>query len=793
MPEGLSPVDPVRFAAGVAVVMSAALIAAALYPRLVVRWPRSVLALLLAVTLGAAAQLVRPQPLGLRLAIDPSTELLLPAGDPGVEVYRRAVRDFGDDQIFVIAMRCEDVFRTENLAALRRVSDSISRITGVRSVKSLVEVTSFRYVSDEGWIEVRPFIEEIPTDPEALAALRERALADPLYRGTLVSEDAGTAALDVSFRRMTDLEFIAADIDGRIQAILEAETKDGRRFHVSGRPHIKSRMYHAMTRDLALLIPVALVVVTVVLALISGSVRGVVLPLSTVGVAVIWTFGAIALLQRPLTVLTVLLAPTLVAVGSVYGVHLVNGYEEEAVAGGDPEAVVLRSTRRMILPVLIAGLTTIVGYAALLVTDVPAVFEVGAFSVLGIASITLLTLTGVPAALVLLPVRAGGRRELLRLAQPLGARLEAGLAGLARFTQRRSGPLLLFWTGITLLAAAATPLIVIDTDYLSFFDADSEVRREFDAINELLAGVVPLYVVLEGEGPGALREPAVLRRIEALQARVDALPGVSHTLSFLDTLRVLNRAIEADDPAEERVPDTRSGVTEILFMFPKGDLARFATVDQSAANLVVRTGEVGSAAMRALTERVELALADAALPAGMTALVTGNAVLLGRAADGVARSQPQTVGLAAITIFGLLALGLRSLRLGLVAMIPNLVPVVIFFGALGLGAAPLSLPTSLIGSVALGIAIDATAHYLVHYRAERRRGRSPEQAVQSTSVRVGRPVAIASAMLTLGFLSIAFSEFATLRQFAVLSAFTMVVCCLTDLALLPALLVRWRL
>ena len=208
--------------------------------------------------MGAAAQLVRPQPLGLRLSIDPSTEPLIPAGDPGVEVYRRAVRDFGDDQIFVIAMRCEDVFRTESLAALRRVSDSISRITGVRSVKSLVEVTSFRYVSDEGWIEVRPFIEEIPTDPEALAALRERALADPLYRYTLVSEDAGTAALDVSFRSMTDLEFIAADIDGRIQAILEAETTDGRRFHVSGRPHIKSRMYHAMPHDLALLIPVAL-------------------------------------------------------------------------------------------------------------------------------------------------------------------------------------------------------------------------------------------------------------------------------------------------------------------------------------------------------------------------------------------------------------------------------------------------------------------------------------------------------------------------------------------------------
>jgi len=120
------------------------------------------------------------------------------------------------------------------------------------------------------------------------------------------------------------------------------------------------------------------------------------------------------------------------------------------------------------------------------------------------------------------------------------------------------------------------------------------------------------------------------------------------------------------------------------------------------------------------------------------------------------------------------------------------VPVLIFFGVLGLGAAPLSLPTSLIGSVALGIAIDATAHYLVRYRAERLAGADPEQAVARTGLQVGRPVAIAALMLTLGFLSVSASEFATLRQFGLLTAFTMATCAATDLLLLPAILVRWK-
>jgi hypothetical protein len=799
MPEAWFPVEPVRFAGAAACALAAATAAASLRPARVVRHPRAVLACVLAATLTAAAALVRPAPPGLRLEIDPSTEPLLPAGDPETRAYRRAVRDFGDDQLFVIAMETPDVFTAGNLAALRRVGDAVSRLGGVRGVRSLAKATSFRWDREAEWIEVRPFLEGIPQDPAQLAALRERALSDPVYRRNLVSDDGRTAALNVSFRELSDREFIRADLDGRIRAILDAETTPERRFHVSGRPHIKSRMYHAMSRDLAVLIPVAIFVVGLVAAALNGTLRGVVLPLANVGIAVAWTFGAIAALGRPLTVLSVLLAPTLVAVGSVYGVHVVNRYDEEAAAGGTREEIVLRCLRGMIVPVLISGATTAVGYGALLWTSVPAVFEVGAFAALGVASVTLLSLTFLPAALALLPVRRGkaGARAAarLRLADRLGADLDAGLARLAAGTARRTGAIVAASALAAAVSLAAIPRIAVDTDYLSFFAPESPVRRDFDTIDRLLAGAVPLYVIVEGGEAGRLRDPETLRRLEALQARLDAIPGVSRTFSFLDTLRVLNRAVSGGDPAAERIPDTRAAVAELLFMIPKHELSRFATVDQSAANIVVRTGEVGSAAMRRLARRIEEALADgggAGLPEGMTAFLTGNALLLDRAADGVAESQPRTVALAALANFALLAVGLGSAGLGALAMVPNVLPVLLFFGALGLGAAPLSLPTSLIGSATLGIAIDSTAHYVVRYRAERKAGLAPEAAVERATLAVGRPIALAYAMLVLGFLSVAASEFATLRQFGVLSAGTLLACGLADLVLLPALLLRAR-
>jgi predicted RND superfamily exporter protein len=777
--------DPLPFACLAAGLFAAVLLGLALRPEAPVAAPRLTLALLVLVSLAAAAVLVRPSPLGLRVRIDPSTEPLLPRGDPARQGYEQAVRHFGNDEVFVVAMETEDVFTAGNLAALRRVSEAIRRLPGVKGATSLIDVYSFRYDPAQDWVEVRPFIEEIPEDRAELAELRARALADPVYRRTLVSEDGRAAALNVSFRAMSDAEFIGQDLDGRIAAILAAESGAGRRFHVAGRPHVKTRVFHVMVRDLAVLIPAALLAMAAVAWLAFGTRRGVVLPLGTALGSNLWTFGALAALDRPLTILTTLLGPTLVALGCVYGVHVYARWEEEIARDPDPRRAAAAAARHLRAPVLVAGVTTMIGFGALLLSDVPAVRELGALSVFGTAAITLISLAGLPALLALLPPPRPARAWNERL----DALLDARLAALAGGAARHRVAVMALCAGAAVAAVAAIPRIEIDTDYLSFFSADDPVRRDFEAVNRLLAGAVPIYVSLHGD-PGDFRDPELLGKLETLQARIDRVPGVSRSLSFLETLRVLNRAIERDDPAQERIPDSRAGVSELLFMVPKGELARFMNVDHSRANLVVRTGEVGSASVRELSDRLEEELAEAGLP--VEGAVTGNAILLNRSADGIAEGQPRTVGVAALAIFVLIAAALGSGRLGAVAMLPNLLPVLLFFGLLGAGVAPLSLPTSLIGSVALGIAIDDTAHFLFRYRREREGGASPRDAVRETGRRVGRAIAVTSLMLCIGFGVVAFSGFATLREFGLLSAATMGLCVLADLVLLPAVLGRGR-
>jgi predicted RND superfamily exporter protein len=321
---------------------------------------------MLVASLGAAAALLETKPLGVRIDLDPSSTPLLPSGDPGTAAYRRAVLDFGDDEIFVIAMETDNVFTYENLSALRRLGRAIAKLPGVRSTESLVNVSIIRNDPERDLLEVRPLIQEIPHEAAALAALRERALADPLLSKSVVSTDGRSAALNVRFHDWTDLELIRADVDGQLRALLAAEISTERRFYVAGRPHMKAAAHALMVRDLRRLMPLAVLVMALLLWIVIGSARGVIIPIGTVLVATLWTFGVMALWNVSLNLLTVVLGPVLIAVGSVYGVHILAHYESAALRAESSRAAADLMAAATRAPVLMAGASTVIGFGALL-------------------------------------------------------------------------------------------------------------------------------------------------------------------------------------------------------------------------------------------------------------------------------------------------------------------------------------------------------------------------------------------------------------------------------------------
>ena len=767
-----------------AAILLAAIAWACARPASVVRAAPVVLATVALVSAVAVWALVDPSTPGMGLWLDSSEEPMLPTGDPAQQAYRDAIRTFGDDDVYVIAVESGDTFSAENLSALQSITRAIRRLDGVRRTESLVDAVVFRYEPDGEMVTVERLVQGIPDSQEESAALRVRALADPILTRTIVAADGRASAINVLFRDMTDGEFIAAGLDESIHSILLHQGLPGQIFSITGRPHIKARAHHMMVQDLLQLIPLALLVGVAMAWLSTGSLRMGVVPVGASAVATLWVLGSLVYLGRPLNIITLVLAPMLLCVGSVYGVHVLARYDGFVVQLTDRRSAAEACLRYVRVPVMIAGVTTAVGFSVLGMSSTPAVRELAAFSVLGVAAITALSLVAVPSAAALLPQASPAAAEI--------GRIEGLLRRVAHLAVHHSGAVLMVWATLTIAALAMIPHIRIDTDYLTFFDRTSAVRTDFSRVGELLPGAVPLYVTVDGGDEGAFRTPENLRSIARLQSALDEIPGVVATVSLVDFVRKLNRAVERGDPAAFSIPASRGEVAELVFMVPKATLRRFANSNHSRVNIVVRTNASGSSVVRELETRILEAIAEAALPAHFRTAVTGNTVVLNHGADEIAATQLRTVGTATFGIFVAILLAFASVRLGLVAMLPNLIPVLMFFGVLGCGVAALSLPTSLIGCIALGLAIDDTAHFLTGYRRRREQGSSPEQAATDCVEQLGRPIVVTSLMLGAGFLVLSLSGFATLRELGQLLALTMTVCLGADLLMLPALLVRAR-
>ena len=401
------------------------------------------------------------------------------------------------------------------------------------------------------------------------------------------------------------------------------------------------------------LIPIAVVIAVVILFLMTGSRRGTFIPLTFNLMATYWAYAAMAAVGVNLTVITLVLGPMLICVGAVYGVHVLARYQIIAADSPDAYTAALRSAEYTRTPILMAGVTTLVGFAVLLYSDIQATNELGIFAMLGIASVTMLSLTGAPAVLALLPLRypdgtprySGRNRFALWVQQKIQGRL----GGLAWFETSFSGRILIFWALAAGLGLYLIPKTVIDTDYIRFFLPESRVRQDFAKVNDLLAGAVPVYVTFTSKEEGTFRRPEILRAMHRMQERIEQVHGVETVLSAVDLVQLAHRALEQDNAQPDGIPNTRGGVAEIVFMIPKDMLRKFANSNHSAANLIVRTGELGSLSVRALENRIAGAIDDVGLPDGLEAGITGNAVLLNSSADGIAGNQTTQVTIAALT------------------------------------------------------------------------------------------------------------------------------------------------
>lgn len=749
-------------------------------------WVLLALAIPTAAALGA---LVDPATWSVRLHVDASADRLLPRHAPARAFYERTQRQFGSDRALAVVVGAPDVFDAAILAGLVRATARLEALPAVGSVLSVANAPDVRAV--DGEVVVEPFLGVLPADAAGREALRRSVLGSPLYGGSLVARDARATAILVRVPEVSDDALMRSELDRRVVEEVRAAFAGapGLEIWLTGGPHIQAEGARVLLAE-SLTLPLAsLALLGAVLVLAFRTVRGVLVPVAAIALAVLWTLGVAAASGHALNAVTVLVPPLLVTLGLSYAVHVVSeSYEEARHRPILPQReLVAEALRATATPLFTCGLTTAVGFGSLCLSPLQAVREFGWLSLAGTLFSLVAALTFAPAVLALLPLP---RKLPPASGGGLSAAVDRACRAIARFDVDRRRLVFAVMLAVLAVSLLGTLRLRVGSQQVDKFAADARVRTDFEAVNERLGGVNPLTVVVETDRTEGFKDPANLRAIESLQEWIEAQPEIGGTTSLVDYLKVAYRAFQGGADAALAIPATRGLVSQILFAAGGDELGSFVDAHFESAAVQVRAKVIDSSEIAALTARIDARLR--ALPEELRATVTGSSVVFNQALDEIIRGQAWSLVTGLGVIYVILSVTFLSARIGFVALIPNALPIAFYFGLLGWTGVTLSPATSLVAPIVLGIAVDDTIHYFARFIDDAKRLASERQATESALRAVGWPVTTTALALCGGFLVLNLSEFRTQGQLGNLAAATLAFGWLSDLTLTPALCARLK-
>ncbi len=715
----------------------------------------------------AAATLALGWPLP-RLQFGTSVYDLVIEDLPANDQYREFKEVFGSDEIIRIVIRCESVLSADAFQAIEALSAGAEKIPAVRKVIGLPEIK--KAVDPAGKMSLETFAGIV--SPVAL------------FKKNLISEDGRATSLTLLLKTGASPQEAIADV----RSLIEDAAKPLSVYQI-GMPLVSEALAKYTEADFLRLPPVTLAVIGVLLFLFLRSGACLALSLGVVILAQIWTFGLMAWLKIPLSMLTMIVPVFLIAVGTAYCLYLCSEYLDCARGAGTPREAVLLVFENMAFPTTLAVATTLVGIGSLSVNRIVAIREFSLFACFGMLSLLVLLLTFFPVVLSYLPLPRRAPRK-----DRTSDRLVNGfLRSVVTLNVRHQKVCLTVLALVLVFLLAGVFQIRVETNPVEFFKEDTQIRRHFHDIYSDLSGSFPIHVVGTGAGPYAFEDLERIRALDRFAADLDGRPGVDKAVSFVDYLKLVNYVSNQYQPEYYRLPEESFELSMLInsFKIILGDdmLARFMNADFSSTDILLLT-HISSSSRLLEMEKSVIQEARSRFGGDIDWEVTGFGAVMAASSHHLTLGQVKSLSVALVLIFGIMVMLFVSAKVGLIAVLPNLVPIVTNFGLMGWFGIPLSVATSLIASVAIGLAVDDTIHYMFRYSNEFKKDLNKDRALTDTVLRVGRPIFFTTATISCGFLILLFSHFQPTAVFGLMMVITMMSALVGDLVLLPSLMLH---
>ncbi len=745
-----------------------------------VNYPRLTAAVILGVTALFAFQLRL-------LHMEPDISEALPKWVPAKKAYDLMGKLFPSRDFMLVVIKSPDgVFSADFIDELDKLTKHIEELP---QVYSAVSPANARVISSsEGVISIKPMVEVVPPVPDNMQEFRRVFNQEIPLKENLVSSDEMYAGIMVFLRKGVRPEEGA-------EAVLNTVEKEIHRkfwFGAAGRPVINYHLGKGMARDMGILTTVAVIIAFVILYLTFRTPRGIFLPFAVVAFTIVWTLGTMASIHHPISHSTNIMPILLFSIGLADSIHLLSRYFSALRTGKENGEAVRFSLKELNLPVIFTSFTTMGGFLALLTSGIRSLGELAVFTSLGVFYALIITLTLLPSALVLL----GRPRRLQDASAGLGQNLHS-FVWLA-VSRWRKYTIALFVLFMMFLAWGYTR-IHAEFNSLENFRKSSNVRQTMEVVNRIFAGSVSLSIMVSGSD-GQMLEPDVVRRIYEFEKFLRSIPHVNEAFSYADLVALMNRVFTGKEeiPRQvEKVVDEATGkevsiegkeliaqYLELYEMSGRGEEVA-ASLDYRRANariiafLDTEAGSVLSGVRKKVLNYLEGHMQ------GLTFLLDGMSEVVLAVNDLVVRGQKVSLVASLSIIFILNLILFRSLRYGLLSIVPLIFALFVNFGLMGVLKIPVNLMTMVTTNIAIGVGVDYAIHYLFRLRTLRAWKLDDKSAVRETLEVVARPISMNALATGLGFSVMVFSTFVSVAIMGFLIALAMVTTCTGALLILP--------
>ncbi|MEK7294260.1 MAG: MMPL family transporter [Nitrospirota bacterium] len=725
----------------------------------------------------------------LRVVVDPNDNL--PQEHPYVIASNEIERVFGGRNIVVIGVESAsgDVFQPKVLEKIQRITDGVLDIPGVirSNVISLAARKAKDIVGTEEGMQVRQLMETVPQTPREIERLKKAVYANPIYINSIVSQDGKMALVIADFKSGKDFRGYTP-IKNQIEAVINKERDDSVKMYLGG-ISINLAWLEIYSQRMAFLFFISLAIIMGILYLSFRSFQGMLIPVITALMSVIWGLGLMGMLNVPIDTFNATTPILIMAVAAGHSVQILKRYYEEYGRLHDSSAAVIDSLSKIGPVMLTAGSIAVASFLSLTAFPTLTIRVFGIFTATGILSAVILEMTFIPAFRSFIPAPKRYETEREKIKDWLD-RITNGITEV--IVNKRWG--LLFGTLALLIAIllGGIHILVVDNSLKGNFSENSIVRTDDVPLNAGMGGTNTLYLLIEGPEADSIKNPAALRAMESVQQHLEQTYSlVGKTQSLADFMKKMNKAMHADDPKEDRLPDTRELNAQYLLLYSMsgdpGDFDTYVDYEYKSAVIWAYLKTDSTAVIEEIIADLRPFVARQ-FPPGYKISIGGGMAQGAALNEVMVQGKLLNIGMIAASIYIISSLVLRSALAGLLVLIPLSLAVLANFGVMGLTGIRLDIGTAAVSAMAVGVGADYAIYLIYRLREEVQKHGACDEALRVALATAGKAVIYVALAVGLGYSILMFTGFGMHTRLGFLVAVAMAVSCLSAIALLPAVL-----